>query len=385
MSKEKKTYNEEIESKGYFCNTEIIHKTYWEDFYDLDGYKYFTTASNILSGAIPKRVAVVNKFSTDNIINYLKLNYPDIELLDGQEFERFDSALLVRCKIHGVIETTWDKIISPYGICVKCGKEKREVYLSSVTKTLEETINDFKNKHGDKYDYSLVSETYKNIDSKIKIICDVHGVFEQDVHSHKRFGCKKCSDTRTGLNARHNQEEAMNKILEVHGNKYEYPDFNYRHSNDKINITCKKHGDFTMKYTRHVHQSQGCKWCAYDRINSTGWDAVTWMNGGKASKNFTGFKTYIVKCWNEKEVFWKCGITFIDIKNRFKTKKEMPYNYEIIEIINFGEDAESAELAWNLERKIHKENESCKYTPFIPFGGSVKECFFLPLSFNNIT
>lgn len=56
-------------------------------------------------------------------------------------------------------------------------------------KTTEEFIEQAKKIHGDKYDYSLVE--YKNTDSKIKIICSKHGIFEQRPSSHLN-GCN-CS------------------------------------------------------------------------------------------------------------------------------------------------------------------------------------------------
>lgn len=62
-------------------------------------------------------------------------------------------------------------------------------------KTTEEFINDAKNIHGNKYDYSLVN--YKNCKVKIKIICNKHGVFEQTPDGHlSGRGCYKCSGKR---------------------------------------------------------------------------------------------------------------------------------------------------------------------------------------------
>lgn len=43
--------------------------------------------------------------------------------------------------------------------------------------TKEEFIKDCIEKHGDKYDYSLVD--YKGVRSKIDIVCPKHGVFKQ--------------------------------------------------------------------------------------------------------------------------------------------------------------------------------------------------------------
>lgn len=57
--------------------------------------------------------------------------------------------------------------------------------------SLEEVINRFKASHGDFYDYSLVE--YANKDTKVKIICPVHGVFEQIPHDHADgHSCRNC-------------------------------------------------------------------------------------------------------------------------------------------------------------------------------------------------
>ena len=57
--------------------------------------------------------------------------------------------------------------------------------------TKEEVIQQFKEIHEDKYDYSLVK--YINTTTKVKIICPVHGPFYITPSSHKlRCGCKKC-------------------------------------------------------------------------------------------------------------------------------------------------------------------------------------------------
>lgn len=47
--------------------------------------------------------------------------------------------------------------------------------------------------HGNRYNYSLV--VYKNNKTKVKIICPIHGVFEQYPcnHINKKTGCSKCS------------------------------------------------------------------------------------------------------------------------------------------------------------------------------------------------
>jgi hypothetical protein len=48
-------------------------------------------------------------------------------------------------------------------------------------------------KHNNKYNYDLV--LYENCRTKVKIICPVHGVFEQtpDAHLYSGSGCEKCA------------------------------------------------------------------------------------------------------------------------------------------------------------------------------------------------
>lgn len=61
--------------------------------------------------------------------------------------------------------------------------------------TIEQFTEKSRQKHGYKYDYSLVD--YKNNYTKIKIICPVHGVFEQTPDCHFNKGCDKCGGTAT--------------------------------------------------------------------------------------------------------------------------------------------------------------------------------------------
>ena len=52
-------------------------------------------------------------------------------------------------------------------------------------------LSEFNRIHLDKYDYSLVD--FKNKHTKVKIICRIHGVFEQKLTKHiSGQGCPKC-------------------------------------------------------------------------------------------------------------------------------------------------------------------------------------------------
>ena len=61
------------------------------------------------------------------------------------------------------------------------------------TLTTEEFIRRAKLKHGDKYNYS--KSKYIGTHDKIKIICPIHGEFEQEAKAHvyRGSGCITCS------------------------------------------------------------------------------------------------------------------------------------------------------------------------------------------------
>ena len=105
---------------------------------------------------------------------------------------------------------------------------------------------------------------------------------------------------------------------------------------------------------------------------SVGFSLKTWKKSAEESKNYSKFKLYKIKCFNEDEEFYKVGITFIDIKQRFKTKIRMPYSFNIIEII----ESDDAEYIWNLEKRIHEKLNDLElsYKPKLYFAG-YSECF----------
>jgi hypothetical protein len=58
-------------------------------------------------------------------------------------------------------------------------------------KSLNEILKEFRNAHGDKYDYSKVE--YVNNTTKVKVICPTHGEFFITPGHHKKgTGCSKC-------------------------------------------------------------------------------------------------------------------------------------------------------------------------------------------------
>jgi len=120
-------------------------------------------------------------------------------------------------------------------------------------KEYDEIITNFKKIHGDKYDYSLVN--YVTQKEPIKIICPEHGVFEQTYNTHKKgHGCPKCVGRYKTNN------EFIIEANKIHSNKYDYSLVNYVNSIKNINIICDLHGEFKQKPANHL-QGSGCPKC----------------------------------------------------------------------------------------------------------------------------
>lgn len=102
------------------------------------------------------------------------------------------------CPKHGVFEQLPSSHLQGNG-CPECAREWTDEHKENHTKssqksrgmTTEEWIERARQVHGDKYDYSQT--VYVNQRTNVKIICPIHGLFEQKADSHIRgCGCRLC-------------------------------------------------------------------------------------------------------------------------------------------------------------------------------------------------
>ena len=99
---------------------------------------------------------------------------------------------------------------------------------------------------------------YVNNRTNIKIICKIHGIFEQSTDTHLHgSGCPKCdSDSRRlGL------ESFIEKSKKIHGDKYDYSMSEYTINKKKIYIICPTHGKFRQLASSHL-SGNGCPICS---------------------------------------------------------------------------------------------------------------------------
>jgi hypothetical protein len=169
-----------------------------------------------------------------NILNYNKVHYKNSR-----------SKVCLVCNIHGEFYQTPMIHLSSSNPCPKC---------SHKVPTQEDLIKKFNDKHGNKYDYSLVK--YKSFSDKIKIICPLHGEFEQHVGAHlSGRGCGYCAE-----NIQHTKDIFVTKAQLVHGTEYDYTLVEYINNSTKVKIICKEHGVFEQ--TPANHYKYGCLICS---------------------------------------------------------------------------------------------------------------------------
>ena len=210
--------------------------------------------------------------------------------------------------------------------------------------------------HGNLYDYSLVD--YVNSKTKIKIICHLHGVFEQEVFSHKSgCGCPICAG-----NFSLDTQEVITQFAEIHGDRYDYSQVEYVQAFGLVEIICREHGVFTQTARTHKKGS-GCPECAVT-IGHTKDSYIEYCNLHNGTTHL-----YLIKCSGDGEEFYKVGIARLGAKERFNTKLKLPYDFEVLEQIN-GD----ANYIWDLEKKIHGLLGKFKYKPKLGFHGKT-ECF----------
>jgi hypothetical protein len=193
------------------------------------------------------------KLTQEEFISSLKLVHGDKYDYSDVIYINTRSKIKINCFKHGPFDMTASSHMRGYN-CPKCANEIKG---ENRVKPLSEVISDFKKIHGDKYDYSLVD--YVNSGTKVKIICPIHGEFEQQPSGHLTGnGCPKCVTHKNFT-----QEMAINSFIEVHGDKYDYSLVDYKNSHTKINIICTvdNHGVFKQAPNRHTFGA-GCPKCA---------------------------------------------------------------------------------------------------------------------------
>ncbi len=227
----------------------------------------------------------MRKLTTEKFITKAKEVHGDKYDYSKTEYINSRTKINIICPIHGEFNQLPNRHSEGQGCIVCAGNEKS---------TTEKFIRKAVKFHGDKYDYSKVN--YVNNNTKIIIVCQEHGEFEQIPKHHlKGHGCLQCAGKEQSTT-----EEFIKKARMVHNTKYDYSKVNYINANTKISIICPIHCVFEQKPCSHL-QGQGCSSCAERGFNP----------------NKPAYLYYLKITTKDSQILYKIGITNRTVSERF--------------------------------------------------------------------
>lgn len=262
------------------------------------------------------------------------------------------------CKEHGSFFKSPNKHTrkdSPQG-CPKCSF----AYKQTNSLTSEQMLERFKLVHNDRYLYNLPKGKIRMKD-KVEIICKEHGSFLQTPDAH--LNGKNCSKCSGGVIKGY--DDFMSELPKENFDIYDYSSVkNFDGYSTILTIYCKRCTSFFKQRARHHIKGGGCQSCNKTR----GWKRTQWIDWCK-SRKYESVKVYVIKIFNDDELFYKVGITN-NINKRFDNSYKMPYNFVILDYV----ETSDFEFSYDLENRIKSLVRPFSYKPKISFGGET-ECF----------
>ena len=281
-----------------------------------------------------KDVSLNMMSSTDEFVEKARKVHGDKYDYSKVEYKDNKTKVCIICPIHGEFWQQPNNHLNGRG-CYKCSREKLS---SSRRKTTDDFISDARKLHGDEYNYSKV--VYRNNETKVCMICPIHGEFWQTPYHHlKGCGCPKCGKINGSLKQRKHTDEFVEKAKKIHGDKYDYSKVKYKTANEKVCIICLKHGEFWQEASSHL-RGCGCPVCNESKLEKTTRDILQELNikfiarCNKKDLNWIGKQhldfylpeyNIAIECQGiqhyKKDSFFGRGNNFNKIKERDKNKK----------------------------------------------------------------
>ncbi len=229
--------------------------------------------------------------TTEEWISIAKATHGDRYDYSEVDYVNNYTPVKIRCFVHGEFEQR-PNAHTVYGHgCPDCSDDSRRF-------SNQEIIAQFKEAHGERYDYSKVD--YLNDNTKVVITCSVHGDFEQLPYSHKNGNnCPFCAD-EVRPNRRLGKEEWIRRWRDKHGDAYDYSLVQEGMTQTSmVTIICGEHGKFAQR--AHDHQKYGCAKCARP------------MQGASTQEWIEKFKETHAEKYDYSEVVYKSNDTKVKI------------------------------------------------------------------------
>lgn len=210
------------------------------------------------------------KKTQEQFVSELKEVYGDKYDFSPLVYNGYRSIVSYICPTHGLVQSRADRLLHEKRGCPKCG-----IMISAQKRTYNriDVINQAKETHNNKYDYSLITDdNYKDLSSKVPIICPEHGVFFQNMYSHvyKNNGCLFCGYESMSEKSKIKitTDEFKERANIIHDGFYDYSLVDVHYINDNVTIICPVHGQFFQKAKIHLY-GHGCYECGREKTKKS--------------------------------------------------------------------------------------------------------------------
>ena len=219
---------------------------------------------------------MAKKLTQEEFIQKVKEVHGDRYDYSKVEYINYSTKICIIChekdefgEVHGEFWVTPGNFLKNR-YCPKCSKREKL--------TKDNFIKRARFIHGDKYDYSQVE--VHGVDSKVTIICPIHGPFEQTPYKHiqRQQGCPVCGNLQKGISQRLPLDVFIERARLVHGDKYDYSKVKYTGIDDKVLIICPIHGEFWQTPYVHTAVGCGCPNCKNSKLENTIYEMLTEAN-----------------------------------------------------------------------------------------------------------
>jgi hypothetical protein len=247
--------------------------------------EFVKVPKNLLKSKIACVKCSLKSIRLENFIKNSKERFGDFLDYSCVDYVDYFTSVILICPIHGKFKQPPHSHLnlkrkSP---CRKCsvGSLTKDIFILKAVEI-----------HGDQYDYSKVN--YVDSNTKVEIICPIHGSMFQSPFSHIYYknGCNECRP----INKRLTKEEFVNRSNIIHNNKYDYSLSEYVLGKLYIIIICNKHGKFKQTPDNHL-AGHGCSICA-KRISKA---EIDWLNS-LGIPNDKAHRDVLIKI-NKKRIF----------------------------------------------------------------------------------
>lgn len=217
-------------------------------------YKNFKYNNSRCPVCYRENLVVHNKFTYKYVKDFIEKE--GFKLLSDTYINN-SSTIKIKCPKGHVVETSFGSF-SQNKACRQCGAEQRGKNRRLDFDKVKEEFS--------KQGYTVLSETYKNIDEKLKVKCPEGHVWYTSFHNFKSGNrCFECTNKDKNVNRKYTYEEAKS-LIENEG--YRLISSNYQNNRTKLDTICPEGHEYRVSL-HDFKVGYRCQKCYFNQIGES--------------------------------------------------------------------------------------------------------------------